>query len=55
MPRWPDDPIPPHGGLAFREAFAPDSALAVVAHLVNDRGLDIDRICLAAERRGLFL
>jgi hypothetical protein len=36
----------PNGGLTFREAFAPDSALPVVAHQVNDCGLNIDRICL---------
>jgi hypothetical protein len=29
-------------GLAYREAYTTDSAQAVVAHLVNDRGLAID-------------
>ena len=30
-------------GLAYREAFTTNVAEAVVAHLVNDRGLEIDR------------
>jgi hypothetical protein len=30
-------------GLAYREAFTTDAAQAVVAHLVKDRGLELDR------------
>ena len=30
-------------GLTYREAYTPDAAQAVVAHLVNDRGLEHDR------------
>jgi hypothetical protein len=30
-------------GLTYREAFTTDAAQAVVAHLVNDRGLQPDR------------
>jgi hypothetical protein len=39
-------------GLAYREAFTADAAQAVVAHLVNDRGLQPDRDAAnEAERR----
>jgi hypothetical protein len=37
-------------GLAYREAFTTDAAQAVVAHLVNDRGLALDRAATEAER-----
>jgi len=30
-------------GLAYREAFTTNAAQAVVAHLVNDRGLQLDQ------------
>ena len=42
-------------GLAYREAFTTDAAQAVVAHLVNDRGLELDRAAATEAERSSAL
>ena len=42
-------------GLAYREAFTTDAAQAVVAYLVNDRGLEPDRAAATKAERSSAL
>jgi hypothetical protein len=42
-------------GLAYREAFTTNAAQAVVAHLVNDRGLEPDRDTFSEPGRLVFV
>jgi hypothetical protein len=42
-------------GLAYREAYTTNAAQAVVAHLVNDRGLEPDRDAVAEPGRLVFV
>jgi hypothetical protein len=40
---------------AYREAYTPDAAQAVVAHLVHDRGLEFDRDAVPEPGRLVFV
>jgi hypothetical protein len=42
-------------GLAYREAFTTNAAQAVVAHLVNDRGLELDGDAVPEPGRLVFV
>jgi hypothetical protein len=42
-------------GLAYREAFTPDATQAVVAHLVNDRGLELDHDAVSESGKIVFV